>query len=72
MKKMRSYRLSEQSLGLLAEIRRWYPEWSDTEIIEKAIEVLNAIEYKHIGDFNNPNSLRFMNGERFVVIENPN
>lgn len=44
MKKMKSYRLSDQALSSLAEIRAHNPQCSDTEIIEKAIELLNAVE----------------------------
>ena len=44
MKTMKSYRLSDQVLSSLADIRALNPEFTDTEIIEKAIELLNAVE----------------------------
>lgn len=51
MKKMKSYRLSNQCLASLAEIRSLNDEWTETEIIEKAVDLLYHVEL-YSGDFN--------------------
>ena len=41
---MRSYRFSDYIMEELNEVKDWYPEWTETEIIERAIDLLNALE----------------------------
>lgn len=44
MKTVKSYRFSDVILEELKELKSWYPDWTETEIIERAIDLLNAME----------------------------
>lgn len=43
-KTIKSFRFSDYILQELAELKQLYPDWSETEIIERAVDVLNALE----------------------------
>lgn len=59
MKKMKSFRLSEQCRASLSAIQSLNDEWTETEIIEKAVDLLyhveldtedfNKLKYRSIG-----------------------
>ena len=44
MRTMKSYRFSETTVAMLSELKNAYPHLSETEIIAKAIDLLNAID----------------------------
>ena len=44
MRTMKSYRFSEPTVSMLIELKNSFPHWSETEIVEKAIDILNAID----------------------------
>lgn len=43
-KTIKSYRFSDYIMAELKELRELYPDWSETEIVERAIDLLNALE----------------------------
>ena len=43
-KTLKAYRLSDQTLSMLAELKSQFPNWTETQIIEHAIDVLNALD----------------------------
>lgn len=43
-KTLKAFRLSEQTLSMLGELKSQYPHWTETQIVERAIDVLNALD----------------------------
>ena len=43
-KTLKAFRLSEQTLTMLAELKSQFPHWTETQIVERAIDVLNALD----------------------------
>lgn len=46
MKKSKNYRLSPRTVQYLEELKKLYPDWTETDIIEAAIQVFYWTEKK--------------------------
>lgn len=44
MKIRKSYRLSPRTMSALDDLKKMYPEWSETDLIEAAVETFAAEE----------------------------